>query len=204
MPSGIYKRTKKRGGWKIKDTSKMKGKVSPNQGFQKGHKNSEETRRKISESNKGRKVSEETRKKIGLANSISLKGNIPWNKGKKGVMPTPWNKGNKSEVNIEKRKIREKRYKELGYPAVWLRNTRAKRKLAQGLFTVKEWDLLKKQYNFTCPCCRLVEPQIKLSIDHIVPLSRGGSNYIENIQPLCYKCNNKKHTKTIKYEYTAI
>jgi hypothetical protein len=26
-----------------------------------------------------------------------MKGNIPWNKGKKGVMPIPWNKGKKGE-----------------------------------------------------------------------------------------------------------
>jgi len=41
-----------------------------------------------------RVLSEETKRKIGAANSISLKGNIPWNKGKKGVQVS-WNKGKK-------------------------------------------------------------------------------------------------------------
>lgn len=35
---------------------------------------------------KGHSVPKEIRDKIGLANSISLKGHIPWNKGKKGII----------------------------------------------------------------------------------------------------------------------
>jgi len=50
----------------------------------KGHKVTEETKKKISEKLKGKPLSEETRKK--------MKGRTPWNKGKKAVQ-VAWNKG---------------------------------------------------------------------------------------------------------------
>lgn len=65
--------------------------------------------------------------------------------------------------------------------------------------TYGEWENLKAQYNWTCPCCKKAESVIKLTEDHIIPLSKGGSDNIENIQPLCRSCNCKKYTKVIKY-----
>lgn len=69
-----------------------------------------------------------------------------------------------------------------------------------GYHTFAEWETLKAQYNWTCPACKRSEPDISLTVDHIIPLIKGGSSNIENIQPLCHHCNSKKHTKTIKYE----
>lgn len=84
----------------------------------------------------------------------------------------------------------------------WISNKRNREKRnAEGSHTFGEWELLKKQYNYICPCCGRKEPEIQLTQDHIIPLSRGGSDNIENIQPLCRKCNSKKHTKIIKYEH---
>ena len=93
----------------------------------------------------------------------------------------------------------------------WIRNnpgkvsinnkkSRARRQGAVGSHTLSEWELLKIQYGFTCPCCYKSEPSIVLTEDHIIPLIKGGSNFIENIQPLCRSCNSKKHTKITKYE----
>jgi 5-methylcytosine-specific restriction endonuclease McrA len=83
----------------------------------------------------------------------------------------------------------------------WLKNRHYYRKFsAEGSHTLGEWELLKKQYGYTCPCCGKKEPEITLTADHIVPLSKGGSDYIENIQPLCQSCNSKKHTQIINYK----
>jgi 5-methylcytosine-specific restriction endonuclease McrA len=72
---------------------------------------------------------------------------------------------------------------------------RARRLNASGTHTFKQWEELKKEYNYTCQHCKRSEPEIVLTEDHIKPLSKGGSNDIKNIQPLCRSCNSKKHTK---------
>jgi 5-methylcytosine-specific restriction endonuclease McrA len=63
-----------------------------------------------------------------------------------------------------------------------------------GKFTAAQWDKLK--HNNLCLCCR---KKRKLTPDHVVPLSRGGSNKIQNIQPLCGPCNSRKGVKTTDY-----
>jgi len=66
-----------------------------------------------------------------------------------------------------------------------------------GNFTWDEWEETKAKFNHTCPSCGKSEPEIKLTVDHIVPLSKGGTNYIDNIQPLCGRCNSSKFNKVV-------
>lgn len=73
---------------------------------------------------------------------------------------------------------------------------RARKVAARGEFTVKEFLLLCKSNNYKCLCCG---ERKRLTADHIVPLSRGGSNDISNIQPLCRSCNSRKGTNTTDY-----
>ena len=44
-------------------------------------------------------------------------------------------------------------------------------------------------------CCQHCETMDDLTIDHIIPLSKGGLNDDDNLQVLCRKCNNKKGDK---------
>lgn len=67
-----------------------------------------------------------------------------------------------------------------------------KRKNITGSFSVIEWNNLIQKQNYTCNICKRVEPEIKLTVDHIIPISRGGDGYINNIQGLCRSCNSRK------------
>jgi len=47
-----------------------------------------------------------------------------------------------------------------------------------------------------CLCCGTTD---RLSIDHVIPISKGGLNIIDNLQTLCVSCNSKKRDKIIDY-----
>lgn len=68
-----------------------------------------------------------------------------------------------------------------------------------GSFTPDEWIQLITYHGRRCPCCGRQEPEVKLTADHIVPVSKGGSSNIDNIQPLCLSCNCSKQDKSIDY-----
>lgn len=68
---------------------------------------------------------------------------------------------------------------------------------AGGKFTGAEWQTLSAMYGNCClACCR---GGLEITADHVVPVSRGGSNHITNIQPLCRPCNIAKFQKTIDF-----
>jgi len=71
-----------------------------------------------------------------------------------------------------------------------------RRSMLNGTFTNSEWVDLCNKYNNICVCCG--NSKI-LTVDHIVPISKGGANTIDNIQPLCRSCNSKKGVKIIDY-----
>ncbi len=66
-----------------------------------------------------------------------------------------------------------------------------------GTFTSDEWDKLCQQYHYRC--LGAGPHGGSLSVDHVVPLSRGGTNDIANIQPLCCACNSRKRDRVIDF-----
>ena len=65
-----------------------------------------------------------------------------------------------------------------------------KRRHAKGKHTLREWNELKERFDNKCVFCGASN---QLTRDHIIPISKGGNSFIENIQPLCRSCNSKKY-----------
>jgi len=64
---------------------------------------------------------------------------------------------------------------------------------SDGNFTEEEFKLLCKAFDNKCVYCH---QELPLTPDHIVPLSKGGGNSIENITPACLSCNCRKKDRT--------
>jgi 5-methylcytosine-specific restriction endonuclease McrA len=52
--------------------------------------------------------------------------------------------------------------------------------------------------NNQCQYCANYFPLDKLTMDHVMPKSRGGKNVWENLVAACKKCNQRKGSKTTK------
>jgi 5-methylcytosine-specific restriction endonuclease McrA len=76
-----------------------------------------------------------------------------------------------------------------------LSNQRARRLSVPGTINRKEWFLLRFAYGFRCASCGRVAA---LTLDHIIPMWRGGCNWLFNAQPLCLVCHR---SKTLQEEY---
>ncbi|MCD6388318.1 MAG: HNH endonuclease [Desulfobulbaceae bacterium] len=58
----------------------------------------------------------------------------------------------------------------------------------------KRYVVLRRD-KFQCVLCGASGSEANLEVDHIVPVSRGGTNDIGNLRCLCFKCNRGKHSK---------
>lgn len=66
-----------------------------------------------------------------------------------------------------------------------------------GNLTVEEWNSILNFYGHRCLRCGRTD--VKLTIDHVLPIFFGGTHTIDNVQPLCGPCNSSKRYKHIDY-----
>jgi len=141
------------------------------------------------------------------------KGNIPWNKDKKGVMPTPWNKG-VTHTDEVKAKIKEKRAKQVfsfetrkkmsearkGSKCIfWKGGTTSEGMKIRSSFEYRLWrESVFKRDNWTCVWCGKVGG--KLNADHIKPFCDYPELRfaIDNGRTLCIECHKKTDTYLCK------
>lgn len=70
-----------------------------------------------------------------------------------------------------------------------------------GSYTPEEWEQLCNHYGNKCLGCG--RNDVKMTVDHIKPVSLGGSSDISNLQPLCKNCNSRKGNRHIDYRPDA-
>lgn len=78
------------------------------------------------------------------------------------------------------------------------------KKMKYGSFQNKRSILTKsikfevfKKYDYKCVECGATKEDCRLEIDHIIPVSRGGSDELSNLQVLCKDCNSAKSNRII-------
>ena len=65
-----------------------------------------------------------------------------------------------------------------------------------GVLTAADWQAVLDLYGTDCLACGSDAPP---TIDHVIPIIRGGSNTSDNVQPLCRDCNTRKGTNIADY-----
>ncbi|MBT6229410.1 MAG: HNH endonuclease [Candidatus Scalindua sp.] len=55
----------------------------------------------------------------------------------------------------------------------------------------KRYTVMKRD-GFQCVLCGASGMESQLEIDHIIPVSAGGMNAMDNLRTLCFKCNRGK------------
>jgi hypothetical protein len=128
------------------------------------------------------KVAEASRKWLANNKEKAREASRRWllnNKEKVREFVKNWRKR-----NVEK--VRESR-----------RNRRAHERKAGGKITKQEWEAVLKKYGNRClyPGCEDTD----ITMDHVKPLSLGGTHTADNTQPLCRHHNLSKGAKYIDY-----
>lgn len=77
-----------------------------------------------------------------------------------------------------------------------IRNERLKTSRANGRLTTSQKLEFVAKHGYVCMCCGKTEA---ITFDHVVPISKGGTDSIENMQLLCVSCNSSKGSNVIDY-----
>ena len=103
-----------------------------------------------------------------------------------------WREHKKAKREREREKKREKRRQE--YQDRRMANDAEHAKVTRAM----RYDVLRRD-GFKCVRCgRGREDGVKLHVDHIVPVSRGGKSTMDNLQTLCEDCNCGKGNKYLE------
>ena len=102
------------------------------------------------------------------------------NRQKAAIIQRRWNEKNRERINA--------------YMRIYNAHRRAKKANADGHATKKQIMLKVEYYGGLCYLCGKPYEEI----DHVIPLSKGGTDWPANLRPICKSCNSSKKDKLLK------
>lgn len=110
-----------------------------------------------------------------------------------------------AKERARKRKVQQAAYNDKGKRGererirARIKSTKRKRAEGQGGFAPDDWLARVSEYGGRCAYCGCMTTKggkvRRLTMDHVVPLSRGGKHVISNVVPCCIRCNLAKGIK---------
>jgi 5-methylcytosine-specific restriction endonuclease McrA len=79
---------------------------------------------------------------------------------------------------------------------------RAQKTSAGGSYTRDQWQSLLLSFGNRCLWCG--NDSERLTVDHVIPVSLGGTSDISNLQPLCFSCNSRKRNRVMDFRGAAL
>ena len=95
-------------------------------------------------------------------------------------------------VNRAKRREHYRRNPDLYHAAHARRKARVRSATVCDL-TAAQWRDIKAQFAHRCVYCDADD--VKLTMDHVIPIVKGGGHTASNIVPACALCNGRKHAR---------
>lgn len=102
-----------------------------------------------------------------------------------------------SAANAGRRREYVRRWKAKN-PAVALQHVkrrRARKHSVESTLTLREWVAILESFNHACAYC--LRTGVKLTQEHVAPISKGGPHTAENVVPACTVCNSRKGNRSI-------
>jgi 5-methylcytosine-specific restriction endonuclease McrA len=116
-------------------------------------------------------------------------GNYQKNKAKKLAVAKKWREEHPEACRSGKRR----RYAESPWAVKAEQHARRAMKMGNGGDGVspEDWRLIVDEYSGRCAYCLAIMGSV--SMDHVIPLVRGGEHSTGNVVPACRSCNSSKH-----------
>ncbi len=79
----------------------------------------------------------------------------------------------------------------------WKRKQFDRRERIQNRTTGRKWMRMRHAVLVEEPVCRICGRRASVQVDHIVPLSKGGTDMRDNLQGVCDDCHDEKTAKDL-------